>query len=458
METNSAPIIDIIPIVKTRAKCTICNHTRLKRSELRTKYEKFIDRYKRKYVAKFCHKCHGIIGKKLRPPSPPSPPYKLPESILRHWMYVCSGSNEPIKPFGVPILYCNKDLYSPWLYTMIKGMYRTRADWYILINTLHDAPDITDYQNPGTVSLKNPNPFFHRRYIANHIYSLFLLNLCVRSNILKMVQRRLIAKMDTRVVGDEDLYTTVAIPNHSQVAVYDFKTKAKYVFHTITILNMITASLKNCSYGIPKPREPKNPYTNIPWTVYQLTSISQQIIRNMIGINRLPPQLFIHYFRLNFNLDVFAKVCKIELGINAADELFKMKDDYDTREIYGETIDDMVHELSLSLSYSLRSYIVERKLPSTLQNRWDELVSKIWIYVNISILQLPYRTNTELTDEFEDLLKETRKYMYENLYRRRERTSSLQRTQEIYNLINTHIYADENEIVDADAPLTVIMF
>jgi hypothetical protein len=456
METSSAPDTKLTPVAKKKAQCGVCKHTILKRPELHTKYERFVDRYKRKYVAKFCYKCRNIIGKELRAVAPP---FKLPKFILRHWKHVCSGSTEPIKPFGVPILYCNEEWYSPWLYTMIKGIYKTRADWYNLFNTLRNSPDVPAPYKSDIVSLKSPNPFLYRKYIANHLYNLFLLNLRVRMTILKMVQRRLLAKMDKRVVGETDLYTTVAIPKNSLVTIYDFKTKAKYVFHTITILNIIMASLKNSAYGIPKPSEPKNPYTNLPWTVYQLSSISQQIIQNMAGINRLPPQLFINYFRLHFNLDLFLKVCEIDLGINAADELFKMKDDYDTREIYGETIDDMVYELSLSLSYSLRSHIVERKLSNDhLQNRWDELVPKIWIYTNIHVLRLPYKTYTELTDDFESLLKDTRKYMHENVYHRRQRTPSLHRTQEIQNLINAHIYADENEIVDADAPLAVIMF
>jgi hypothetical protein len=458
METSSAPDTKLIPIARRRKKCGVCNHSILKRSELHTQYEKFVDRYKRKYVAKFCCKCRNIIGKELRVAAPPLPPCKLPKYILRHWKYICTGSKEPIKPFGVPILYCNKEWYSPWLYTMIKGIYKTRADWYDLFDTLLNSPDVPAPCTSDIVSLKSPNPFLYRKHIANHLYNLFLLNLRVRMTILKMVQRRLLAKMDKRIVGETDLYTTVAIPKNSLVTIYDFKTKAKYVFHTTTILNTIMASLKHSAYGIPKPSEPKNPYTNLPWTVYQLTSISQQIIQNMVGINRLPPQLFINYFRLNFSLGIFVKICEIDLGINAANELFKMKDDYDTREIYGETIDDMVYELSLSLPYSLRSHIVERKLSDDLQNRWDELVPKIWIYTNIHILQSPYKTYTELTDDFDSLLKDTRKYMYENVYRQRQRTPSLRRTQEIQNLINANIYADENELVDADAPLAVIMF
>ena len=457
MENSSlfTETLELMSFGKKKKKCSVCNHNILKRPELHTQYEIFVDRYKRKYVAKFCYKCRSIIGKELRAVPPPC---KLPKSILQHWKHLCSGSKEPIKPFGVPILYCNKEWYSPWLYTMIKGIYRTRADWYKLIDTMRDAPEVPAPYKSDIASLKHPNPFLHKKYIINHINNLLLFNLHVYMNVLKMVQRRLLAKMDMRVVGETDLYTTVAIPKCSLVAIYDFKTKAKYIFHTTTILNIIMSSLKHSAYGIPKPSPPKNPYTNLPWTVYQLTSISQQIIRNMAGINRLPPQLFINYFRLNFNLDIFIKICEIDLGINAANELFKMKDDYDTREIYGETIDDMVHELSLALGYNLRSHIVDRKLPDVLQNRWDEIVPKIWIYVNINVLQLPYKTYTELTDDFETLLRDTRKYVYENLHRRRQRTPSLRRTQELQNLINAHIYADENELVDADAPLAVIMF
>ena len=249
--------------------------------------------------------------------------------------------------------------------------------------------------------------------------------------------------MDRRVVGETDLYTTTVIPLHSMVAVYDYKTRAKYLFHTNTILKMIISSLKYSSYGIPRPSAPKNPYTNLEWTTPQLLSISQQIVRNMIGLNRLPPPLFISYFKLNFKLDIFAKVCEKELIINSANDLFSMKDDYDTREIYGETFDDMLTELDVVAGHNIRHTIIERRLPNNLQLEWDEIIIVIWIYTNATVLQAPYTTYNEVTDDFRELLARTRRHIYDSYRRPRPRTTGLIRTYALGDLITVTL--SENE-------------
>lgn len=436
--------------------CRVCNHSIRKPSQRHKLRKEFVAQHKKEWTMRFCFKCCGIIGKQQVDVSASRYTNSvLPSSILKHWIHVCSGSKNRMVPYGIPILYCRKELYSDWLYSMLTTIYRTRTEWYSYINQMLVQRYVHDYEHPYTVSLKHPNPFFHTKYIANHVYNLFILNSCIRSNILKCVQRRLLAKMDARTVGEDDLYTTTAIPSRSLVAVYDYKTRAKYVFHTNTILKMIIASLKYSSYGIAKPTAPKNPYTNLDWTIPQLMSISQQITRNMTGINRMPPPLFLVYFNVNFELKKFGLVCEKDLGINAANELFKMKDDIDTREIYGETIDDMVHEMALTLGYSTRECIVERKLSVALQQKWDDMVLAIWIYSNINTLQKPYKCYDELTKAFTELFNDTRKYVYSVLYHRRKRTSLLH-TQAMNELLDASIYP-ENTLEYADTPMNVII-
>jgi hypothetical protein len=265
--------------------------------------------------------------------------------------------------------------------------------------------------------------------------------------------------MDLRVVGEDDLHTTTRIPAAAMVTVYDFKTRAKYVFHTNTILKMILSSLKYCAYGISNPKPPKNPYTNLLWTKPQLMSITQQIVCNMAALHRIPPPLFLNYYNCNYNIPAFAKFCEKELGINAAVELFKMKDDSETRDIYGETIDDIVEYLEMIISSRLRSMVVERKLPTYLQERWDSVILALWIYTNIHVLYNNYDSYDTLIEDFKKIYSETREYIFQlNRASRRQRPTAvnLPRTYALSILIDAAIYTDNVlEVTDEDAPLTV---
>jgi hypothetical protein len=320
------------------------------------------------------------------------------------------------------------------------------------------TPELVDKDVSAT--LKHPNPFYYSQTIAAHLDDLMSFNIMLRMNILKCVQRRLLAKMDVRVVGEDDLHTTTCIPQNMMVAVYDFPTRAKYVFHTNTILRMILSSLYYSAYGISNPKQPKNPYTNLVWTKYQLMSITQQIIRNMANCYRLPPALFLNYYNCNFNLSEFAKFCEKELGIRAAEELFKNKDDRETREIYGETIDDIASDLDFSLPARLSDLVVNRKLDAPLQKKWDDLVIAAWIYTNIHVLYGNFTCYDEITDTFRDIYKETRTFMYNQLpnRRRRQPSGSLIRTYALGILIDAAIYTESsNHLIfeDTDPPLTV---
>ena len=384
----------------------------------------------------------------------------IPDYIISQWIEAMEGKRKTMPVGGVPLLYCRKEAYSSWLYTMITAMYRKRAEWHTLIKDMWNSPRLVEEGKPCI--LNHSNPFYYSQAIAIHLDNFMCLNIALRMSILRYVQRRLLAKMDKRVVGEDDLYTTTRIPAVAMVSVYDFKTRAKYVFHTNTILKTILASLKYCSYGISSPKEPKNPYTNLEWTKPQLMSITQQIVRNLSGLHRIPPPLFLNYYNCNYAIHIFAKFCERELGINAGEELFKNKDDYDTREIYGETMDDMASELRLSLPARLCDLVVNRKLNAPLQEKWDKLVIAMWIYTNIHVIYGNFTSYEDMTDTFREIYKETRTFMYNQLPSRRRReppnNSSLLRTYALSVLLDAAIYTESNNHLifeDEEPPLTV---
>ena len=410
---------------------------------------------KRSFIVECLHDKRGRTKK-----IPSNSGLNIPRYIVKQWIRAMSGEPLIAPPGTIPLLYCKKSDYSPWLYTMITSMYRKRADWHNLITGMWKTPHLIEPNVP--TMLNHSNPFFYNQSIAIHLDKLMCLNITLRMCVLRYVQRRLLAKMDKRVVGEDDLHTTIRIPDANMVSVYDFKTQAKYVFHTNTILKMILASLKYSAYGISAPKAPKNPYTNLEWTKPQLISITQQIVRNMAALHRIPPPLFLNYYNCNYNIPTFAKFCEKELGINAAVELFKHKDDPTTQDVYGETIGTVIDEENIAMSARMRNMIIERKLPDVLQNRWDNIVLALWIDTNIQVLYEPYKTYTEIIDDFTKARDDTRSYLLQLTRSSRRRLPppgsgvSLIRTHALNILIDAAIYTDNIlEMGDEEPPLTV---
>jgi len=383
----------------------------------------------------------------------------IPDYIMIQWIEAMEGKPKTMPVGGVPLLLCRKMDYSPWLYTTITSVYRKRAEWHALIADMWKSPRLSEPGKP--FSLNHPNPFYYSQAIAIHLDKLMCINIALRMIVLRCVQRRLMAKMDARVVGEDDLHTTTRIPAAAMVSVYDFKTRAKYVFHTNTILKTILASLKYCAYGISAPKAPKNPYTNLEWTKPQLMSITQQIVCNLAGLHRIPPPLFLNYYNCNYALHVFAKFCEKELGVNAAVELFKLKDDPTTQEIYGETIDTVLGEEGMTMSPRMRTMIIERKLPNIQQDRWDNVILALWIDENTQVLYEPYKTYTEIIDDFKKAYSDTRSYLIQLTRSSRRRLPppgsgvSLIRTYALGVLIDAAIHTENTLEFDTDTPLTV---
>ena len=350
----------------------------------------------------------------------------LPEYLREKWEKVFLINSVPKKRQVISCIYkLKQSVYSPWLYSELYEFERNHKEWSRLCRMYAKAPVIPNPNPKSTLKFTELNPFLNSKQIAQHVRRLYFLNNMIHMLILKYVQRRRLAAMDRRIVGEDDLYTTIRIPTHSLVAVYDFQTQSKYHFHTQTILRIILSSLYYNAYGIPKPSQPKNPYTNLEWTQPQLISIVQQIISNMIKINRVPSKTLLAYHACGYNLKAFAELCKNDLAIQAANDLFKNKDDVDTREIYRETLEDFMDDLRVAFSSSLRQMICERKLPELLQKRWDDLILSIWIYNNIQIFHGNYISYDDLADEFVAMIDDTRMYILN------QRTNNLirQRTQ-----------------------------
>jgi hypothetical protein len=386
----------------------------------------------------------------------------IPQYLRRAWMKVFSPEDLPKNQRGLVRCICKlkESCYSPWLYNKLYGFERTNKEWSQLYKEYKKAP--LSALEPTTTYLddiKNLNPFLKSKHIAAHILRLHHLNNRIYSILLKFIQRRRLTSMSRRLVGEEDLYTTSRIPKYSLVAVYDFQTQSVYHFHTQTILRMILASLYYSSYGIARPGAPKNPYTNLEWTFGQLISIVQQITINMMGINRVPPNILLAYHACSYNLKKFTDICANELGIHAGIELFKNKDDSETKEIYRETLEDFCDEANLTISGSIREMIFNRKLPGQLQKYWDDIIVSIWIYNNLNLYHGSHHSYEDLVDGFIALVDDTKAYCFElrrgQLIRQRSTSDVLRAPMNVHtaaSIVLAQTLSVESQAVDTIPP------
>jgi hypothetical protein len=401
------------------------------------------------------------IGRRIVHPRKPKKKIQTPikkivrlKATLDYWKNALSG--KPLKersrlPGSTGLLYLLRpEYYSEWLYNALTQLPYTRKTLHTLYKSYAEKPNVIAPYGE-LPSLKSPNPFLHSVYIAKHIACLVHVHKLIRGLVLRYVQRLRLAAMKKRIVGEEDLHTTLRIPARSLVVVYDFKTRSCYHFHTNTILRTILSSLTYSSYGIARPHEPKNPYTNVEWTYYQMMSIMEQITKHRASLHCVLPQFMIDYQRSDYVIHKFAILSEHALGIHAAIDMFKLKDDADTRAIYGETIYDMGMDLDITVGDYTKRMICDRRLPEDLQSRWDTLVVSIWIYTNLHTLYGPFLTYTEMSSTFRALYHETRMYVQtayrEDLARRQRRVylTTTTMTLPLPVLVNVNV---ENETME----------
>ena len=210
--------------------------------------------------------------------------------------------------------------------------------------------------------------------------------------------------MDRRIIGEEDLVTLLPIPSDFLISVYDTKTRNKYQFHTNTMVRTFMSALLYSSYGIAGPQIPKNPYTNVPWTLGQIVSIVGQIMRNQALHHRLPPTVILLYRRAGYNIDSFLKSNKLLLSIAAAQSLFKTIEDPVTLEIYGEMLDDLYGEEEIPYGWRyVKRLVHKRMLSDALMKQWDDFIIAYWIYSNYRMIIQPYANYEEMDVQFQKL-------------------------------------------------------
>lgn len=224
---------------------------------------------------------------------------------------------------------------------------------------------------------------------------------CTRKQILKTIERK--------EHDDCDLYTMEPIPARSMVALYNIPNRTKYTFHTQTAIKMLQTSLMYSSYGIAAPSAPKNPYTNVPWTVAEMATIVGQIGMNLIQNHQFPPKLLMDFRYSAYCHKKFYSGHWKALNITAAKTFFGQTDDVYRDHVYEEIIEDQYKILSLRPRCTAL-IMSKTKLPVDLEEEWNALVLALFLESNLDTFTDAFKTTDEIRDAFRDLHKRTLVY------------------------------------------------
>ena len=330
-----------------------------------------------------------------------------------------------------------------WTDICIYGYDKTLTEWIKLIEQLQSA----QVTNPANNDLSCP--FGSRQAGGRFIKYLFLKNQSIRWSIRKFLHRVRCRIMDKRIVGTEDLYTTETIPEHNKISVYDIKTRNKYLFHTSTMVRMFMASLASSAWGIPSPKHPMNPYTNIPWTMTQCMSIVSQIIRNQAMFYRPTHEYIMAFKQSRFCLTNFFARMRTTLRITAAVNLFKDTTSPEARDMYDDILDFLFEDVPAEQCTPIK-LLKARTFPETIMKLWDKLVVAYFLYQNHGMFIFPHKSYRTLEAEFNDLNKRTYAYWVAHIRIVKRRTLHLVTGGAIVGVI-TSVVTDENVMEESSA-------
>jgi hypothetical protein len=209
-----------------------------------------------------------------------------------------------------------------------------------------DQLETNEYIDPSQQF--NPKQLFTN--LKEQLYSAYLKEVRLKRAFRNLLQRWRINRINRKSENEIDPITLVE--PEKVVYLYDLDTNKRYTFDAKSLANWIEAQLLYSEGGFPIPKYPKNPWTNIDFTYYQLISI----------FNQLKEKGELHWglvtFRkYNFNKSLWLRYHNSALTLSAIRTSLRNLDSYDAREILEDFIYLKMDELHIfSPNYVTNAY------------------------------------------------------------------------------------------------------
>jgi hypothetical protein len=308
----------------------------------------------------------------------------LDERLLEQFRIRSQGlSLPPVQPGFIRLLTHRFDGPAPVALTLFHAHLlahdRTFAEWYAWMNRLEATH-------------------------AESALEILHTNLRLRARFRGLVRRYRAAIAARNCIGETDLYTLEPIQARHQVRVIDLLQKRTYVFLYTTLEKTIQAALSYATYGIADPLAPKNPYTNMPWTLGQCISIFQQIAQIRTASHRFLSDDLIEFAKAGYAPRVYLRKRFHLLQIRAAETYFSDPTHPDTYYEYADVLDEIYDEYMVVRHDGhtlVRKLVLKRMLSPAYMAQWDAVVLAFWIWRNHSIW---YRTSTIAWTSMNELL------------------------------------------------------
>lgn len=323
---------------------------------------------------------------------------------------------------------------SNWIHRDLAYKDFTFHGWMNFISTLHAPifqahPDIHVPTLPyveGTI----PHPYCHRHIAAEIIRNIVLWNIRMRWICRKWISRIRARIVTKRMIGTTDIATMEPIPEMYLISVSDYKSRSTYHFHCHTIQQIIRESLLFQTYGISNPIFPKNPYTNIPWSVGQIIVLMTQIQACVWNRRHKYVNPLLQWFReAGYCLNKFHKENREELHLLAAGSFFKDILNPEVQEITEEVLVDIMEELSLPKDGRVFHHVSKRSVPTNLQKDWDTIIMCFWMYQNYqTVIHSHFMIYESMLDGARILYEKTLEWILSDLPKRRLRARQQQPT------------------------------
>jgi hypothetical protein len=208
----------------------------------------------------------------------------------------------------------------------------------------------------------NPKQLFTN--LKEQLYTAYLKEVRLRRAFRNLLQRWRIRRIDRKAeeVGEEIDPITLMVPE-KEVYLYDLEVGKRYTFDAKSLSSWIETKLLYSEGGFPMPMYPKNPWTNIDFTYYQLISIYNQLKEK----GELKWGL-VTFRKYNFNKHIWARYHNSALTLTAIRTSLRNLDSYDSREILEDFINLKMEELHIfSPNYVTNAY---RQAILKVPNHW----------------------------------------------------------------------------------------
>ena len=306
------------------------------------------------------------------------PPYNPPSSDEQFRAHQCFFGRDlttaPAKNtirFLTEITECNGIQIPMWISNIIYSHDKSLTDWHTLL---------LQYKSTAAVF-----PFI--RDNIGVFEALIMKHFQIRARVRNFIRKLRMRIAERRVIGEIDLYTTTRVPKNAQVRVYDLPNKSIYVFHTQTAVRILLSGLQHSVYGIPSPHMPKNPYTNVPFTMFQTMVMMEQIIINCTRVHHLPHARIFQFRRCMYNVGVFRNTFCHQLNIECARTFLHSFHDPNSIGFYLEVLNDTIDSEVLDLPRwsMIHKYVENRTLPAEILKRFDTVVLCLFLFQNHSV-------------------------------------------------------------------------